>query len=41
MLHVKKFFISLILKVAPIALVESASILFWGEPEIPESLKDL
>lgn len=41
MLRVKKFIVSLLLKLAPIALEETASILFWGEPEIPDSLKDL
>ena len=41
MLRAKKRFVSLILAIAPVSLLQSASVLFWGEPEMPDSLKDL
>lgn len=41
MLSVKKGLISLILIIAPVTIIQSACILFWGEPEMPDTLKDL
>lgn len=41
MLSVKRTIFSLILIIAPVAMIQSASIFFWGEPEMPDSLKDL
>lgn len=41
MYRIKKSIISLLLTIAPTAVLKSASVFFWGEPEIPESLKDL
>ena len=38
---VKKSILSLLLVIAPIAILNTASVLFWDEPKIPESLKEL
>jgi len=38
---VKKSILSLLLAIAPFAILNTASVLFWDEPELPESLKEL
>ena len=39
-LNIMRKILSLLLVVAPVLATQMGSVFFWGEPEVPESLRD-